>query len=86
MGAARNVGVRQFIHHTHLGMALEDALQDSSPRKPSAVFHFAARDQLQALRLRDRILAPVGFEESNHDVDAALNQLVGIRQHLVGLQ
>ena len=34
--------------------------------------------------LRDGILAPVGFEITDHDVDAALHQFVRVRQHLIG--
>ena len=65
-------------------MAFEDGLHIHLFENRSPVFHFAARDQLQPLGLRDRILAPMGFEITDHDVDAPLDQLVSIRQHLIG--
>ena len=76
--------MRQFIHHAYLGMAFEDGLHVHLLENRSPVFHVAARNQNQPLRLRNRILASMGFEITNHHVDATFEKLVGVRQHLVG--
>ncbi len=51
----------------------------------AAVLVDSARDELEALGLRDGFGAAVGLEVADDDIDAFVLQLLGLRQHLIGL-
>ncbi len=55
-----------------------------SSKSRAAIIDFAPRNDLQTLRLRDRILAAVRLEITDHDVDALALELLRLFQHLIG--
>ena len=77
--------MREFIHHGDLRAPAEDRVRIHFFEPASAVLDRLSGNGFQAFAQRDRLPPSVRLEVADDDVNAALFELVGFRQHLVGL-
>ena len=85
MAAAGRVGVGELVDQHDLRPAGEDGV-DVHLLQPSAlVLHAAARDDLEALEQRLRLLPAMGLDDPYDDIVAVLLAGARVLQHFVGL-
>ena len=70
--AAGNVGVRQFVDDDGVGMAGEDSVDVHLFKLDAAIGNHALGNDLQVADLRFGFFAAMGFDQSDHDIDALL--------------
>ena len=85
MLAAFHVGVGQFVHQDHPWFAGKDGIHVHLIEDRAFVFNFLAWDALQLRSQIGRRLAPMGLDDSNHDVLAPVVAADGFTQHAVSL-
>jgi hypothetical protein len=82
--AARNVGMREFIHQDHLRMAGQDGIHVHFLKDGPAVFEFAPRDGLELLREFHDAFAVVRLDDSDDDIFTAAGSPDALAQHAEG--
>ena len=82
---AGGVGVGELVDQHHLGGAGEHRVGVELGQRHAAVGHRPAGQDLEALDHLRRLGAPVGLDQPDDDVGAALGAAVGLAEHGVGL-
>ena len=82
---ARRVGVRELVDDDQAGLAREGGVEVELLQLDAAVRNALARQDLEALEERRGLLAPVGLDQADDDVDALVALLARGREHRVGL-
>ena len=85
MAAAGRIGVGELVDQHDLRAAGHDGVEVHLLEPLALVFEPPARNDLEALQQRFRLLAAVGLDDADDDVVAVLLAGAGLLQHLVGL-
>ena len=86
VAAAGRVGVGQLVDQRHLRPAREQRVEVHLLQHPAHVGHLPAGEDLEALEQGLGLLAAVGLDDADDDVDApARAERLRLLQHLVGL-
>ena len=85
MTTARRVGMGELVHQRDLGVAGDDGVEIHLLEPLPLVFEASAGNDLEALEQGLRLLAPMRFDDADHDIVAVLFPGARLLQHLVGL-
>ena len=83
--AVRRVGVGEFVDDDQLGLARQRRVYVEFLDDLAAIIDFSTRKNLQVLGERLRLLASMGFDETDEDIDAIGAARAGALQHRIGL-
>ena len=85
VAAVRRVGVGEFVDDDQLGLARQRRVYVEFLDDLAAIIDFSTRKNLQVLGERLRLLASMGFDETDEDIDAIGAARAGALQHRIGL-
>ena len=85
MTRARRIRVRELIDNRESGMPGQDGVEIHFVERGAAIFDLRARHDRHPFEQRFRLLAPVRFDDADHDFAALLLLLPRRLQHRVGL-
>ena len=78
---ARGVGVRELVDERELGRAAQHGGEVHLLQDDAAALDPPSRHDLQAGRLRGRLVAPVGLDQADHDVAARVSLRAAVLEH-----